>query len=62
MTDIWDARRKQLERALIDAALGLTQHTGADALVVPVPNTSPPVYIAVGEPGQISSLLESKTR
>ncbi|QYF95598.1 hypothetical protein KY495_10855 [Massilia sp. PAMC28688] len=47
------ARLKKLDADLIEAALELTRHRGAQTLLVPVPGTYPQVYVAVGTPEQI---------
>lgn len=49
MNDIYEQRRKQLQQALIDAALALADHTMAQAFKIPVPNTDPPLFVQLGE-------------
>lgn len=55
--EFWNIRRKKLEKAFAQAALELMEHTGAGAMVLPIRNTAPPVYIAIGEANQICGLL-----
>jgi hypothetical protein len=57
MDELWEAKRKKLEKDLIDVAFDLMAFTGTSSIAVPVPNTSPVVYVAVGEAGKIKSLL-----
>ena len=53
-----DDLENKLKQNLIDAALALTGYTRTSALVVPVPNTDPVVYVAVGEVGKIKSKID----
>ena len=48
MTDIWNARREQLEQAFVQAALDLAQHTGAESFTVPIKGTTPLLVASVG--------------
>ena len=48
MTDIWNARRAQLEQAFVQAALDLAQHTGAESFTVPIKGTTPLLVASVG--------------
>lgn len=48
--------REDLQSALINAALDLAGATGSQAFVVPVPNTTPPLYVCMGESSEILSL------
>ncbi len=54
--EIFAARRAQLEAALQKAALDLTGHTGSAGCLIPIPNTSPPLYIVVGDKHQLGRL------
>ncbi len=49
MNDIWNAKRKKLEKDLIDVALNLFQHTGSVGFKIPIPNTQPKVFIVAGD-------------
>ena len=49
MCELWNKRREKLEEALIEAALELSAHTGADAFQIPVPGTSPQLFVRVGD-------------
>jgi hypothetical protein len=48
---------ERLELALIKAAFDLTAATGSLAFSVPVQNTTPKLYVCLGEPDQIQNLL-----
>ncbi len=47
MNDIFNARRLRLEQAVVDSALELSAHMGSDAFYLPVPNTSPSLFVAL---------------
>ena len=53
-----DKQKEYLELMLTRAAMNLTGHTKTSTLVVPVPNTDPVVYVAVGEVGKIKSKID----
>lgn len=55
--EFWNIRRKKLEKAFAEAALELMQHTGAGAMVLPIANTTPKIFIAIGEANQICGML-----
>lgn len=55
--EFWNIRRKKLEKAFAEAALELMEHTGAGAMVLPIKNTTPPIYIAIGRADQICGML-----
>lgn len=57
MSEIWEARRKELEKKLRENALNLAQHMGAGAILLRVPDTSPQLYIFVGTAEDIKALL-----
>ena len=52
---------ERLESALIKAAFDLTAATGSLAFSVPVQNTTPKLYVCLGEPEQIRNLLAEWT-
>jgi multidrug efflux pump subunit AcrA (membrane-fusion protein) len=52
----WDTRRKILEETVILASLDLFGHTGSHAFRLPIPNTTPQLFVTAGE------LLEVKER
>jgi hypothetical protein len=56
--EFWESARKELEKNLIDVAFDLMAFTSTASVAVPVPNTSPVVYVAVGEAGKIKSLMD----
>jgi hypothetical protein len=58
VADLWDERRRVLEKAAIDAALNLCEHMGlAGAFKLPIKGTSPEVCLACGSEDSIRSLL-----
>ena len=56
MTTISDSQF--LRDAIIKAALDLCEYEGIETAVIPVPGTTPVVYVAVGEAMKIQSMLE----
>jgi hypothetical protein len=61
MTDDLNARRKAaLQRVITDAALDLFAETGSAAFLLPIPNTTPQLYVAVGEAQEIVGLAKGK--
>lgn len=46
--DLYAARRKKLEQALIDAALELSRFTNTAGHLIPIPDTSPQLYVVLG--------------
>jgi len=55
--EIWNKKREMLENELKDDALDLFSHMGgAGACKIPIPNTSPQVFIVVGDERAIKSL------
>ena len=46
-----------LEQAVVKAALDLFAHTSSAAFMFPIQNTTPPLFIAVGERDQIKELI-----
>ena len=62
MTDeIWNKNRERLENELVDDALNLFSHMGrAGACKIPIPNTSPQVFIVVGDDRAIKSLIKQQ--
>lgn len=53
--------RETLERRLIDAALDLAEATNTMALCIPVPGTTPPLFVALGEREHIRMFLDLKS-
>lgn len=47
--EVWDARRKKLEAALVDAALELAAHHSAHGFTIPVPGTTPVIVVTLGQ-------------
>jgi hypothetical protein len=61
MTDDLNARRKAaLQRVITDAALDLFAETGSAAFLLPIPGTTPPLYVAVGTAQDIVGLAKGK--
>ena len=61
MNEIWDAKRKHLEKAVIEAVLNLFQHSGgAGAFKLPILGTSPQVFIIAGDEKAINSLTPNE--
>lgn len=54
--------RAQLEQKVIAAVLDLFGETGRDAFAVPIPNTTPPMFIAAGEAGVIRHLIDAREK
>lgn len=48
---------ERLEQQLIQAALDWNLEAGSDAFAIPVPNTSPPLYVAFGTAENILALV-----
>lgn len=57
-SEFWDARRKALETKVALAALELFEHTGASAFVMPIKNTTPILYLAVGGEESLKRMLQ----
>ena len=49
MDDLWNKRQEQLQKALVDAALAFAEYTGMHRFSVPVPNTSPQLWVSLTE-------------
>ena len=49
------------EKKVKEAALILFEMTGASGFVLPIPNTTPPLFLAVGEKQSIASMLNLKS-
>ena len=58
MDELYEKRREKLEKDLIDAAFDLMAFTNTASVRVPVPNTSPVVWVVVGEEEKIKKLLD----
>lgn len=54
-------QREELERRVIAAALDLAAESGADAFSLVVPNTTPPLYLALGDADLLLQLLSPGT-
>jgi hypothetical protein len=52
---------ERLEQALLKAAFELTAATGSLAFSIPVPNTTPKLYVCLGESEEIRVLLDDWT-
>lgn len=52
----WDTRRRILEETVIAATIDLFGHTASQAFRLPIPNTTPPLFVTAGD------LLEVKER
>lgn len=48
---------ERLQRQVVDAALALFGATRSAAFVLPILNTTPPLYLACGEADQIRDML-----
>jgi len=48
---------ERLKQQLIQAALDWNLQAGSDAFAVPIPNTSPPLYVAFGTAANILALV-----
>jgi hypothetical protein len=48
--DAFTARRNELERAVLDAARELLTFTRAASALIPIPDSDPPAFVAIGEP------------
>jgi hypothetical protein len=55
--EFWNIRRKKLEKEFAKAALALMEHTGAGAMVLPIANTTPKTFIAIGDANAICGML-----
>ncbi len=49
--------RQELERAVIQAALNLYAETGAASFRLPIPGTTPKLYVCSGEAENVESLM-----
>ena len=45
--ELHDRRRVALEQALVSAALKLLRHTGAHSFQIPIPDTTPKLFVCV---------------
>lgn len=58
MNEIWNAKREQLEKSVVEVMLDLFEHSGgAGAIKLSIPNTSPQVFIVAGDNSRIRSLM-----
>lgn len=57
-----DQHIEQLKKAAIEAVMALREATGATAFVLPVPDTSPQLYVAMGSAERIRTNLEQAVR
>ena len=55
--DNWDARNRELERDLLDAAEALLAHRGTSSTLVPVPGRLPVRCVAIGELSRIREMI-----
>lgn len=49
-----------LEAAVVKAALNLFDDANSAAFIIPIPNTSPPLFVAAGEAAAIVALVGTK--
>lgn len=54
-------RQEELEQRVIAAALDLIAESGADAFSLAVPNTTPPLYVALGDADILLQLFSPGT-
>ncbi len=50
----WDAERERLQAVVVNAALDLFAHTSTQAFKLPIPSTTPPLFVAAGEEGSFA--------
>lgn len=55
-----DLERMVKTQAVVTAVLNFFQYTKTTAFVLPIPGTTPKVFIAAGEPEEINALLEKR--
>lgn len=58
MEDFYTAKRHQLEELLAKAALDLLGFTNAAGAKIPIPGTTPPLFIVVGDAAELARLIE----
>lgn len=54
---LWNVRKIELQDAAVKALLDLFAHTEAYAVLLPVPNTDPQLFVAAGEKPELQKLL-----
>lgn len=59
--EFFNIRRKKLEKEFAQAALALLELTGAGAMCLPIKNTKPQMFIAIGTAQEISGLVLQTT-
>ena len=59
MSEPAEDRTKRLENLLIQAALDLLDGSARNSFVIPVPHTTPPIHIAVGDSLELETLARS---
>ena len=59
-TDGWEARGRELERRLVDAAQELLAHRAARSALVPVPGRLPVRCVAIGELERIRAMVRAE--
>jgi hypothetical protein len=57
----WNARRKRLEKELIEASLKLIEHTGSDTFKFELADSDPQRFILCGNTQGIQSLITGKS-
>ena len=57
--DSWEARNRELERDLLEAAEALLAHRESSSTLVPIPGRLPVRCIAIGELSRIREILRS---
>lgn len=58
--ETWDARTRELEHRLLEAAEALLAHRGTSFTLVPVPGRLPVRCVAIGELARIREMVRSE--
>ena len=53
-----DLHEEALQKRIVDAVLELFEYTDTSAFSLPIPGTSPPLYVAAGEAETIALLVK----
>jgi hypothetical protein len=56
----WEARTRELERRLLEAAEALLAHRGTSFSLVPIPGRLPVRCVAIGELARIREMVRSE--
>ena len=57
--DNWEARTRELERRLLEAAEALLDHRGTSFTLIPIPGRLPVRCVAIGELARIREMVRS---